>query len=78
MNYNCNKYMITDEIAIYEIENDEGFDYYVSKGLHLVYSFGTFKGCDKSRFTEEELKNLYDNFYFDHDLELLDRIDKEV
>lgn len=76
MTINCNRYPMTDEISIYEFENDEGFDYYVADEMHMVFSFGSFKDCDKSRFFENELKDLFENGYFDIDLENLAAINR--
>lgn len=74
MNINCNCYPMTDEISIYEFENDEGFDYYVADEMHMVFSFGSFKDCDKNRFFKDELKDLFNDGYFDLDVEKLNAI----
>lgn len=68
---NCNRYPMTDEISIYEFENAEGFDYYVADETHMIFSFGSFKDCDKPRFFASELKDLFADGYFDIELKRL-------
>lgn len=62
------KFYKIEDIIIMEIENPEiAFEYYVRDNLHAFeFSFGVEP---KNRFSENDLKNLYHNGYFDFELE---------
>lgn len=66
MKFNCIAYGITDHVAIWEIEKEDCFDYYVEvdKG-DLLFSFGSSKHNGEPRFTRDELMRLFYDGYFD-------------
>ena len=64
------KYDVDENVSIIEFEEEDSYDYYVKvKGDILRFSFGWMKGQDPERFTEKDLKELYQYGYFDNILE---------
>lgn len=68
MEVKCNQYKMDDEISIYEFERKDEYEYYIDIGGTMLYSFGWYKKNDPPRFTEEDLTNLFENGYFDQQI----------
>ncbi len=66
MKFNCIAYGMTDQIAIWEIEMEDRFNYYVQiNDGDLLFAFGSYKRNDNPRFSENDLKNMFYDGYFD-------------
>lgn len=69
MKFNCIAYGMTDRIAVWEIEKENCFDYYVQvDDGDLLFSFGSSKDNADPRFTKDQLLSLFYDGHFDDEI----------
>lgn len=78
INHNCIEYRLSQHLAIWEIETEDAYEYYVEvKGYPIAFSFGSSKDNKNPRFDEESLLILFRNDYFRPTLEdIVDDLDE--
>ena len=77
INHKCIEYRLSQHLAIWEIETEEAYEYYVEvKGYPIAFSFGSSKENKNPRMSEGMLTTLMKQDYFRHELEnIVDDVD---
>ncbi len=64
--------IINEDFTVIELFRNNEYEYYLSKKDygHLLFSFGTYE-----RFSDEDIINLFENNYFDYEIEFFDSME---